>query len=178
MPSFDLIPHPTSPCAFIDAVHVSLERQGMSEWGCVYTVSGAIEHLAIPPVQTAERADELWRHTCFELFLRGTRTSDYDEFNFSPSGQWAAYRFDRYRQGMRPLDLAAPPAIVREQDGGRFRLQAIVLLPRRGEASLQLALSTVLRDRDDRVYYWALRHPPDKADFHHDIGFAATLATA
>ena len=47
-----------------------------------------------------DRADDLWRTTCFELFVAGEGTA-YREYNFSPSGQWAAYDFDDYRAGMR-----------------------------------------------------------------------------
>ena len=39
------------------------------------------------------RADELWQSTCFELFLRTPSEENYAEWNFAPSGQWAAYAF-------------------------------------------------------------------------------------
>ena len=32
------------------------------------------------------------------------RATAYREFNFSPSGAWAAYEFDDYRAGMRNVD--------------------------------------------------------------------------
>ena len=53
------------------------------------------------------RTDELWRSTCFELFLRFDDDERYVEFNFSPSTRWAAYAFDGYREGMAELPLAA-----------------------------------------------------------------------
>src|SRR5579864_7835754 len=41
-----------------------------------YIVTGKIGELRLPPVTVAGRADELWRHTCFEAFVQiGSRLS-------------------------------------------------------------------------------------------------------
>ena len=70
----------------------------------------------------------LWRHTCFEAFIKAPGRTSYHEFNFAPSGQWAAYRFDAYREGMMPADLGASPEIaVRRFDDG-LELEAAVRL--------------------------------------------------
>src|SRR5262249_36502234 len=76
---------------------------------CSYCVTGRPGDLGIPPITSATRADELWRTTCFEAFVRTSASSGYYEFNFAPSTQWAAYEFSRYRSGMRAAtDIAAP----------------------------------------------------------------------
>ena len=62
-----------------------------------------------PEATARVRTDELWRTTCFEAFVR--TDGGYVEYNLSPSGAWAAYRFDGYREGMRGLEIA-PPFIV------------------------------------------------------------------
>jgi hypothetical protein len=49
---------------------------------------------SVPAAVAAARTDELWRHTCFEAFVRTSPAPAYYEFNFAPSTQWAAYRFD------------------------------------------------------------------------------------
>jgi hypothetical protein len=36
-------------------------------------------------------------------------------------------------------------------------------------------LSAVIADKDGRTAYWALAHPPGKADFHHKDCFALQL---
>ena len=46
---------------------------------------GDIAKLVIPPPATPDRTDELWRTTCFELFVAG-EGDGYREFNLSPSG--------------------------------------------------------------------------------------------
>ncbi len=139
-----------------------------------------------PPVTDAGRTDKLWAHTCFEAFVAVPGSPRYLELNFSPSGQWAAYGFDSYRQGMAPaLESAPRVAVGRGED--RLELHAEVQLgasfacleggPEPNPSRLCLALSTVVEDREGRLSYWALRHPPGRPDFHHPESFALTLAS-
>jgi hypothetical protein len=137
-----------------------------------------------PPVPDAGRSDKLWAHTCFEAFIGIPESTGYLELNFSPSGQWAAYRFDSYRQGMVPALDAAPRLVLRRLTAA-LALQAEVQLGRSlmvaGAGSgafqrpLRIALSTVVEDREGRLSYWAVRHPPGRPDFHHPEGFALAL---
>ena len=78
----------------------------------------------VPSVCQPRRRDELWRHTCFELFARHSNESRYCEFNFSPCGDWAAYAFDNYRG--TPRDAAQRPIDVTVQTTGlaQIRLRA------------------------------------------------------
>jgi hypothetical protein len=127
------------------------------------------------PVEEAGRRDELWAHTCFEAFIGFPESPGYLELNFSPSGQWAAYRFDSYRQGMRPALQAAPRLAIRHL-GQKLQLQAEVSLGSEAPGRLlRLALSAVVEDRQGRLSYWAVRHPPGRPDFHHPEGFALAL---
>lgn len=136
------------------------------------------------PAALAEpgRMDKLWAHTCFEAFVRAGEAPGYLELNFSPSGQWAAYRFDAYRQGMTPLLQTAPRLALRRL-ADRLELQAEVRLagglpPEPGAGAprkLRLALSAVVEDRDGGLSYWALRHPPGRPDFHHPESFSLAL---
>ena len=140
-----------------------------------YVVSGRISDLRWPPVVAAARADELWRHTCFEAFIRPSTGPDYYEFNFSPSTQWAAYQFSGYRSGMRiATEIAAPRIEVRSNEA-TFTLQAALELD--GLSSpLHLGLSAVIEETNGRKSYWALAHPPGKPDFHHADCFALELS--
>src|ERR1700751_274314 len=57
--------------------------------------------------EKASRKNELWKETCFECFFGVARSKAYFEFNGSPSGNWAFYSFDDYRNGMKDWSLLA-----------------------------------------------------------------------
>ncbi|MBI1251562.1 MAG: hypothetical protein GC189_08835 [Alphaproteobacteria bacterium] len=102
-----LHPHPSGSAAPAIAVEVDAQRLGAA-LSLVYRVTGDIGAIAWPTVSPSLRTDELWKRTCFEAFLRADGGDAYIELNFSPSTQWAAYRFDGYRAGVRAFDVAAP----------------------------------------------------------------------
>lgn len=82
-----------------------------------YVVSGDPTAVHWPPALAAgeePHRDGLWRHTCFEAFVAAPAGcgSGYVEYNFAPSGAWAIYRFDGYRQGMRPEPAPVAPRII------------------------------------------------------------------
>ncbi|MBA3666222.1 MAG: DOMON-like domain-containing protein [Sphingomonas sp.] len=144
-------------------------------WHFRYLVEGA-QGLALPDPAAPARADGLWKTTCFEAFA-GLSGGAYLEFNFSPSSQWAAYRFDAYRQGMRE----EPTEVEVWSEGGdswialeaSVRCDALV-------ARAPLGLTAVIEEKGAQKSYWALAHPanPSKAlpDFHDRSCFVAKLA--
>ena len=69
-------------------------------------------------VANGPRADGLWQTTCFELFVRHPDQRGYFEFNFSPSTQWAAYRFSGYREGMAEWPMQRPDIHCTSSDMG------------------------------------------------------------
>jgi hypothetical protein len=138
-----------------------------------YSLTGDLSRLRVPPPASPERADELWRRTCFEAFL-GTGEGAYHEFNFAPSGRWAAYRLDGYRAGLAPAPMLEAPAIGMRRSADRLDLEADLALPDVA-SNARLGLSAVLEDEDGRISYWALAHPPGKPDFHHPDSFVLEL---
>jgi hypothetical protein len=127
------------------------------------------------------RADGLWNQTCFEAFIATADTPRYYELNFSPSREWAIYRFDAYRAGMSPIDVTLPPELVIRRFDDRLELDATIRLPElnisQSARALQLALSAVVEDENGRLSYWALKHAKGKPDFHHADGFVLELPT-
>ena len=101
-----LNPHPASLPLDVQSVGCSINWEHAGRCVLDFIVGGPPEALALPDAAEPVRADELWRTTCFELFLRRPGSEGYLEFNFSPSGQWAAYAFDGYRAGRRNLEIA------------------------------------------------------------------------
>jgi hypothetical protein len=104
----------------------------------------------------------------------------YYEFNFSPSGEWAAYAFKSYRDGERVEDDGLHSGIVVHSAANILELEALVHLDRlpvaRPGTSLRLGLSAVIEETDGTISYWALKHPPGEPDFHHPDSFALELA--
>ena len=163
MPSAALERHPATPCAALRGIRVSATLIS-NKVSIVYAMDGQIERLRIPPPRAPRFADNLWQHTCCELFV-ARPGGGYREFNFSPSGEWAAYEFDGYREGRRPIE-ARPQIVLRGA-------QLEVSLEEKGG---RIGLSAVIEEQDGAISYWALRHPPGKPDFHHPDAFAMELA--
>ena len=74
-----------------------------------YEIDADPTTLRLPPAGPLRSGDKLWQHTCFEMFLCDAMPA-YTEFNFSPSRQWAAYGFRRYREG---VPLSGKPSVQR-----------------------------------------------------------------
>jgi hypothetical protein len=170
--------HPDSACAAAVRIEVDASRPHPDVLALRYSVIGAIGALRLPPRAAPARADELWKHTCFEAFLRAPQDEAYYEFNFSPSTLWAAYRFSGYREGMTVAGEAAAPDIETHSADGAYTLSVSLdlgglRLPR--DDAWRLALSAVIEEQNGRKSYWALAHPPGRPDFHHAHGFACAL---
>jgi hypothetical protein len=171
--------HPDSRCAAVAGVAAEVTRPGPGLLALRYLVTGATSELVLPAPAAPTRADELWRHTCFEAFVRAPTVGAYYEFNFAPSTQWAAYRFDRYRDGMAAADRLGPPHIEAGSTVEGFELTVLLDLddapglPQ--DAPWRLGLSAVIEEACGRTSYWALAHPPGKPDFHHADCFALQL---
>ncbi|MFL5296594.1 MAG: DOMON-like domain-containing protein [Phenylobacterium sp.] len=160
-------------------IRVEASRPQSGQLALTYSVvRGPGEPLVPPPAEPA-RTDGLWRHTCLEAFIRAPDAEPYVELNLSPSGQWAAYRFEAYRHGMAPLDIP-PPRIAWRATAEGFELRADIDLAGVADlplsAAWSLALTAVIEEADGRTSYWALAHAPGKADFHAEAGFALALS--
>ena len=104
MSLYELVPHLLHPPHAVQSVAVTVRLSGEG-LHFAFLVTGDLESIVIPPPAAPRRADGLWETTCFEAFVRGDGAA-YSEYNFSPSGEWAAYAFDDHRQGMRDTDAA------------------------------------------------------------------------
>ena len=125
-----LLAHPDHWANAVRRVAACAEAAGPDSLTFQYVLEADPQLIRVPPpVTDAGRTDKLWAHTCFEAFLGLPDSPGYIELNFSPSGQWAAYRFDSYRQGMAPALEAAPRLAIRRL-AARLELQAELRLDR------------------------------------------------
>jgi hypothetical protein len=144
-----------------------------------YTIEGDINHIWIPPSRLPRRANHLWQHTCFEAFLSAPAKPEYWEFNLSPSGEWAVYGFSGYRERVPREDAEFVQEITACRIDGVLELHATICLsrlPLMQCAHLRLGLAAVIEDENGALSYWALKHAPGQADFHHASSFVMEIA--
>ena len=176
---FDLVPHPQTPLGGTP-FRVWATVDHIASLGLVATtniwfgVGAPASRFVIPKMSEPWRADELWRTTCFEAFLKPTGADSYREWNFAPSGNWAAYDFPRYREDMARAEVGSPPYIRMEDNFTWWTVGATIAVD--AGQQWQLGLSAVLEENDGTKSFWALAHPAEKPDFHHPDCFAAQLA--
>jgi hypothetical protein len=174
----NLVPHPSTPpsdpsfkvWASVDHVSSLGATATTNIW---FGVGASAERFVVPESEGSARKDELWRTTCFEAFLRGEGDA-YREWNFAPSGDWAAYDFASYRESAREPEVAAP--YIRMEDNMTWwTLGATIATD--AERAWHLGLSAVLEEKDGIKSYWALAHPNlENPDFHLADCFTAKLA--
>ena len=170
------------PETYSQAAHGIEARVSWTDAGALafhYVLNGDTGRLRIPPCRTPRRADYLWQHTCFEAFICVKDKPEYYEFNFSPSGEWAAYHFRSYRDGAPRQNEELAPNITVRSAGERLDLNAMIHLHRLPglpqKLYLRLGLAAVIEEENGRLSYWALKHPPGRPDFHHSDGFALEI---
>jgi hypothetical protein len=170
--------HPETPSSWVRTIQARLSQVHDGGIAITYSLDGQISRLSLPAKSAPSRVDGLWQHTCFEAFVSVQGAPEYREFNFAPSGQWAAYAFQRYRDG-GPLPRASDPQITVRTSANRFELDALIrreslpALPL--NARLLLGLSAVIEEDDGVMSYWALKHPPDRPDFHDASAFVLEI---
>jgi len=147
--------------ADIEATHTGVEA--------IFRLEGGIGAIKVPEAGPSMRTDNLWQTTCFEVFWQPIGQPGYAEFNLSPSGRWAAYDFDSFREGMRdgPVEAIALSCSHGARDGvGELVLKASIAadLP----APAQVALNAIVEHQDGAMQYWALAFGPGQPEFHSE----------
>jgi hypothetical protein len=177
--------HKASRCDQIRAIQVAIRRT-IAALKLGFRLDGNLSCIRLGA--PGDSAVELWRHTCFELFIALEGQTAYYEFNFAPSRAWRAYAFRAYRDPYPASfqNQLRPPSVDVKVTNERLELTARVSLNgqmakcwdpplRPSHSPLCLGISAVIEHRDGALSYWALRHPADKPDFHHADGFSLRL---
>jgi hypothetical protein len=174
-----LLCHPKTPANAVLSVsaHAKLTPDGVLQLR--YSVEVPHDSLMLAPLSSPVRQDNLWKTTCFEVFLRHGEALPYIELNFSPSRAWAAYQFSDYRQGMAPLSLNIEPVIQSVQEESHFVLDAMLALPSDFLGrEIKMAICAVIEEKGGTKSYWALSHVNGDPDFHDQTCFTHQLKAA
>ena len=164
------------------SVSGALHRSGVL--ALEFQVAADLRELRFAPATChARRSDELWRQTCFELFAARDDEPGYCEFNFTPSGEWAAYTFAAYRSSRHDAAQDRIDVSTQAAADGPLRLRARMNLATALGLDAQalarerwrLNCSAILEDNAGALSYWAVHHPGAQPDFHDRAGFAIAL---
>ncbi|MFN4019131.1 MAG: hypothetical protein ACK4IC_01285 [Erythrobacter sp.] len=159
-----LMLHPSCDRGPIRAVTAAVTATAQ---GCEaeFRFDGDVAAVILPPPAVPERMDNLWKTTCFEIFWQPLGGTCYREFNLSPSGRWAAYDFDSFREGMRDAPVEAIAiACLHDDKGLVLKASIAAALP----APAQVALNAIVEHPDGGMQFWALDFPPGKPEFHSE----------
>ena len=164
-----LVLHPQSVSHAITAIAATIEP---TPRGChaVFVVRGDILTIAVPNKATAGRFDDLWKTTCFEIFWSHDGKA-YREFNLSPSGRWACYDFDDFREGMRDAPAAVTIACTVSANELRLEAKVAATLP----LPATVALNAIIENADGVNQFWALEFQPGAPEFHSETCRALRL---
>jgi hypothetical protein len=174
--TYRLVPHPEFPPDRLTGLEVDVRLDG-DEISVDFRAEPR-DAVLLPEPRGGGRTDALWEATCFELFLKPVGSEAYFEFNFATTGEWAAYRFSGYRDGMEPLpaplDFCISAHPWADVDLLSVDLDIGFLPP--GQA--RLGISAIIEEAMGRRSYWALAHAPGEPDFHNDACFVLEVAAA
>ena len=139
-----LLCHPATPDDIVAGITVEVDSLTSDLLVLDYRIRGDLDRLLLPPQAASRFQDLLWQHTCLEAFIGFTDSDDYFEFNFSPSSQWAAYRFESYRKNVTSLN-PLPPQCSHRVSTLCVKPRSVMMTPsprHAGHAPSELALNS------------------------------------
>lgn len=177
--SLELIPFKNNNLDLELHVSVTRERDNDSNKDTLtlkYSVLGKDAHKIDFDVHNSE---QLWENTCFEFFIKEEKSSkNYYEVNLASNLKNHCYYFNDYRDNGLSSDLEKeefrPSHIYFEKDVLTCTLSLSNFKKIDTEHSVILAISAVIKVGNE-TYYYALKHPYDRPDFHSPDGFCVEL---
>src|SRR2546428_7661855 len=119
--------HPAIRAQSVRGIQVQVGWGQGGALALTFSLTVDVVRLRLPTPQPSRRADGLWQHTCFEAFIRHESEPGHYEFNFAPSGAWAAYAFSRYSDGAL-LAQDVDPRIPVPRAGQQLELEGLIRL--------------------------------------------------
>ncbi len=175
METHELVAHGAYPPRGVSAIHARIVSRDANWLRLRWRIEGSRE-MVVPAFAGKGRADELWRTTCFELFLKPSDGESYSEFNLSPSERWAAYDFAARRDGMTDRPMPREPECTMRQGSSFAIFDAAIPAAGLPAAPCDVGLTCVLEEEGGTKSYWALWHSSPQPDFHDPACFTKRLA--
>lgn len=145
-----------------------------------FILNGNLENFNIISFDRAEptRRDNLWKETCFEVFISPHNTHKYWEVNLTPSGDWNVYRFSDYRSGMVREEAIRSLPTRTSWYGQELQVETtfdLDTLSKSEKSTLDIGVSSILAQKNGTRSYWAIKHAPSRPDFHWKGNFCLAL---
>jgi len=149
---------------------ISTLEQNKNLLHLTFKLSGDLENYKLPKTKKEERKNELWKESCFELFLATEEEEAYYEFNFSSTLAWNAYRLEHYRAEPKTIDEVELVKFEMKQTKETFFIEIILDVQTLKFDTYNLA--TILLNKQDKREFWSLKAKGDTPDFHSRLEFA------
>lgn len=132
-----------------------------------FLIKGELEGYSFPPEAKQRRANELWKATCFELFLANSKHEAYYELNFSSSFSWNFYRLSAYRAELEEMALLSSPKIeiMRKEDEVQVFFELALEAGFLAQFDLYNVAVVLLKKENERGF-WSLKEMREAPDFH------------
>jgi hypothetical protein len=166
--------HPATPARSVRGVEARVIGIDADWLRLRWRIDGP-EELIVPAFAGKGRADELWKTTCFEFFLRPRDAAGYVELNLSPSERWAAYDFAGYRTGMSERTMPREPTCTLRTGQAMAIFDAAVPINALPALPWQVGFAAVIEEAGGVRSYWALAHSHEKPDFHDAACFTVEV---
>ena len=130
-----------------------------------FTVKGKVDEYYFPATSKPQRANELWKATCFELFLADSKAETYYELNFSSSLAWNFYALKHYRAEVSEVKLLNDPIIQVFEENESFKIE--LELEGFDFSKFDICnLTCILLTKENERTFWSSKKMDEKPDFH------------
>ncbi len=168
MAKFALIPFNPASAPAIE-IHSELNTTEESVY-ISYKVTGDLSSLDLGSGRSLHnRVIKLWEKSCFELFIKDASDS-YVEFNFSPEFEWNAFYFAKKGDALKEYEKVnqVKTDILLSQDV--FHIIVEIEKNKFPEnfftGELSAGITSVVKEKNGNISYWALSHEDTKPNFH------------
>jgi hypothetical protein len=157
-------------------IQAECTRDSKQRLKLVFELRGEVSQIYLPEKSpNPKRRDELWKRTCFEVFFGPEQKNNYWEINLSPTGDWNAYSFTGYREGMKSESKIAgfQTQVVKTPQSLRLEATSDLYNLNLNSAPMKLSVTAVIETLEGKQSYWAFQHSGEKPDFHLGSSFTA-----
>ncbi len=135
-----------------------------------FFIKGLLAEYVFPLKSEKKRANELWKATCFELFLANSTKEAYYELNFSSSLAWNFYYLSGYRAEVKELQNISNPKIEVYKSDNKFKIVLEMEVENLKEFDSYNVACIVLNKKNERIF-WSVHHHLNRPDFHNKNNF-------